>query len=241
MRECALRASPVIGGFFLVGAIALALAGSGFRVIGTGTTEAGAAALDQALAIAEEICQRFFALFGNEPGRWSFREHQAFLAQHGRTYDSLLRAIELVGLQLKLVENGPDEIDPLIRRLKEYSERLRFWMENVQTSFVYWVEKRVRGCYLQATPIEVSSILNEKLFEVVDTVVLTSATLAVAGSFEYSKDRLGAHNARCQIVDSPFDYAKQALLYVPPHMPDPRNAGFAAAALEEILRLLEFS
>jgi ATP-dependent DNA helicase DinG len=201
----------------------------------------GSAELDRALAFAEEICERFFGLFGSNPGRWSFREHDAFLSNHDSIYQDLLRAVELVGLQLKLVERGPEELIPLFRRTQEYSEKLRFWMEDVRSTFVYWVEKRTRGCYLQATPIEVSSILNEKLFETVDTVVLTSATLAVAGNFEYTKDRLGVRNARCLVVDSPFDYSKQSLLYVPQLLPDPRNPGFTAAASEEILRLLVLS
>ena len=201
----------------------------------------GSAELDRMLAMAEEICDRFFNLFGGEAGRWSFREHDAFLSRHAVAYEDLLHAIDLVGVQLKLVEHGPDELIPLFRRVQEYSVRLKFWMEDVQNSFVYWVEKRARGCYLQATPIEVSSILDHKLFETVDTVVLTSATLAVAGSFDYTQDRLGLRHARTLIVPSPFDYQTQALLYVPPHLPDPRSPAFTAAASEEILRLLELT
>ena len=51
----------------------------------------------------------------------------------------------------------------------------------------------------------------------------------------------GLRNARTLIVESPFDYQNQALLYVPQHLPDPRNAAFTAAASEEIVRLLELS
>jgi ATP-dependent DNA helicase DinG len=87
----------------------------------------------------------------------------------------------------------------------------------------------------------VSSVLSQKLLERVDTVVLTSATLAVAGGFDFAEQRLGLRDARTLIVDSPFDYRKQALLYVPQHLPDPRNAAFTAAASDEILRLLELS
>ncbi len=61
-------------------------------------------------------------------------------------------------------------------------------------------------------------------------MVLTSATLAVAGGFEFTKERLGLRNARTLIVASHFDYAKQALLYVPQILPDPRSPAFTAAA-----------
>ena len=65
-------------------------------------------------------------------------------------------------------------------------------MEEDDENFVYWVEKRGRGCFLQATPIDVSDIVAEKLFDKVDTVVLTSATLAVAGGFEFTREAAGA-------------------------------------------------
>jgi ATP-dependent DNA helicase DinG len=106
---------------------------------------------------------------------------------------------------------------------------------------VYWIERRGRGCFLQATPIDVSSILAEKLFERVDTVILTSATLAVGGSFEYIQRRLGVMEAETLIVPGHFDYKRQALLYVPQHLPDPRDPRFAAEAAEEILRVLRLS
>jgi ATP-dependent DNA helicase DinG len=115
-------------------------------------------------------------------------------------------------------------------------------MENVQPGFVYYIERRGRsGCYLQATPIDVSTLLEDRLFDRVDTVVLTSATLAIAGSFDYLQHRLGIRNARSLIVEGQFDYTRQALLYVPQHMPDPRSSDFISAACGEIARLLEIS
>ena len=75
----------------------------------------------------------------------------------------------------------------------------------------------------------------------VDTVVLTSATLAVAGGFEYTKERLGLRNARTLVVPSHFDYFHQALLYVPQNLPDPRSPAFVEAAADEIIELLTLS
>jgi ATP-dependent DNA helicase DinG len=106
---------------------------------------------------------------------------------------------------------------------------------------VYWVERRGRGCFLQATPIDVSSFLQEKLFASIDSVVLTSATLTVAGDFEFTKSRLGLPEARTVAVDGQFDYQKQALLYVPQHLPDPRSPAFTAAAADEIIEILKHS
>jgi ATP-dependent DNA helicase DinG len=79
------------------------------------------------------------------------------------------------------------------------------------------------------------------LFEKLETAVLTSATLAVSGGFHYVKRRLGVDHGRELVVPSHFDYARQAILYLPPDLPDPRTPQFAARAAERIRRLLEIT
>ena len=64
------------------------------------------------------------------------------------------------------------------------------------------------------------------MFEALDTVVLTSATLAVGGRFDYLKQRLGIQTAQERVLPQEFDFKKQALLYVPPRIPDVRDAAF---------------
>ena len=95
--------------------------------------------------------------------------------------------------------------------------------------------------FLQATPIEVGSILRQCLWSKLETSVLTSATLAVAGGFDYIRQRLGLDHAREFVVPSHFDYESQAILYVPPDLPDPRTQQFAAQASDRIRRLLEIT
>jgi ATP-dependent DNA helicase DinG len=95
--------------------------------------------------------------------------------------------------------------------------------------------------FLQATPIEVGQILRECLWSKLETSVLTSATLAVGGGFEYIRQRLGLDHARELVVPSHFDYESQAILYVPPNLPDPRTPQFAAEATGVIRRLLEIT
>jgi ATP-dependent DNA helicase DinG len=136
------------------------------------------------------------------------------------------------------VKNAPEDVIPLHRRAIELKTGLEFWSRGDNRSFVYWVERRGRGCFLQATPIDVSSILEEKLFDKLDTVIMTSATLAVGGTFEFTEKRLGIRHTRSLVVPSHFEYQKQALLYVPQHMPDPRTPPFAKAAAGEVTRIL---
>jgi ATP-dependent DNA helicase DinG len=120
-------------------------------------------------------------------------------------------------------------------------DRLRFWMEGRDPKYVFWIERRVRGVVLEATPIDVSALLAERLFSRIDTTVLTSATLAVAGGFEFVEKRLGVPFPRTLIVPPHFDYREQAILYVPQHLPEPGSPAFAEAAGAEVARLLELT
>ncbi len=201
----------------------------------------GSSELDTTLNMLEQRAERFFELFGGNEGRRGFTAQQAFLQEYQDDYADLLRCLDILAAHLQSIDQAPEEAIPLFRRAREIADNLRFWMLGGDSSFVYWVERRGRGCFLQATPIDVSSILDERLFGNVDAVVLTSATLAVAGGFEYTKGRLGLRNARTLIVEGQFDHQKQALLYVPQHLPDPRSPAFPAMASSEILRILRLS
>src|SRR5579862_7892801 len=198
----------------------------------------GSGELDRTLDTLDDRAQQFFLLFGETEGRIAFKGHSAFFEQHGDALEDLVRALELIGSHLQLVKNAPEEVIPLFRRVQELQQRLEFWRKGADRSYVYWVERRGRGCFLQATPIDVSSILEEKLFDSLDTVILTSATLAVGETFEFTERRLGIRHTRSLVVPSHFEYAQQALMYVPQHLPDPRSPAFTRAAADEITRIL---
>jgi ATP-dependent DNA helicase DinG len=83
--------------------------------------------------------------------------------------------------------------------------------------------------------------LKSCLFDQLECAVLTSATLAVGGGFEYIRSRLGLEHAREIVLPSHFDYEKQAMLYVPPDLPDPRTPHFALRASERIRQLLDIT
>jgi len=197
--------------------------------------------LDHLLETLAIQAEHFFLCFPEQEGRAGFTGHREFLAEHGDTYATLRNGLELLAAHLQLVRQAPEELAPLHRRVLELNARIGEWMEGASGANVYWIERRGRGCYLQATPIDVSGLLSEKLFNDGPAVVLTSATLAVAGSFEYARARLGLQTARELIVPSHFDYQSQCLLYVAHHLPDVRAPGFVESAAREVLVLLQHS
>jgi len=132
-----------------------------------------------------------------------------------------------------------DDIAALVRRSGEIRDELRFLMRAGGEEYVYFVEFRGRGVFLRAAPIDVSTILREVLFDRMTTTVLTSATLTVDGTFAYIRDRLGIVAASEVRLPSEFDFARQAILYLPKRMPDPRADEFWVAAGREVVEILK--
>src|SRR5205823_11435151 len=154
--------------------------------------------------------------------------------------------------------------DPLSlsRRAGELRDGLRFVMKASDPEYVYFLESRGRGLFLRAAPIDVSTIVRDVLFDRMHATVLTSATLTVDGSFDYIRGRLGLpagpaeagrhqpgaaepqvasgfSRTRFLRLASEFDYANQAILYLPRAMPDPRSPDFTSAAAREVIAILE--
>ena len=101
-------------------------------------------------------------------------------------------------------------------------------VEDRYGNFVHWIEKRGKGVFLQATPVDVARILDGTLFCDSAVAILASATLAVGESFEYVRGRLGLQAASELVVPGQFDYGRQAVLYIPAEMPDPGAEEFSA-------------
>ncbi len=176
-------------------------------------------------------------------GRMPFTNREEFLEQQGDVYLGVLNALHRMEGELERLK-GAEDAQPLRRRTGMVREQLKFLMESEDRNTVFWLERRsgrTMSTHLQATPIDVSELLRELLFSVYPSVVLTSATLTVQGGFAHIEKRLGLDEPRELVVPSHFKYQQQALLYLPPEMPDPREPGFQEAAARRIRQMLEIT
>jgi ATP-dependent DNA helicase DinG len=204
---------------------------------------------------ARERARMFFAALprgsGNRgsgsEGRMPFLNREEFLETQGDLYLGLLNALHRLEGELERVR-GVEETPPLRKRAADIREQLKFLLEADDRNTVFWLERRGgRGhgsapvTYLQATPIDVSELLGELLFENFPSIVLTSATLTVQGGFAHIRKRLGMNDAHELVVPSHFRYGDQALLYLPQDMPDPRDANFQEEAAKRIRRMLDIT
>jgi ATP-dependent DNA helicase DinG len=210
-------------------------------------------------ALTQQLRDRARMFFAGLPmagdGRQPFLEREAFLESAGDLYLAVRTTLKRLEEEI----GGLKEIDEALglkKRVTRLRSELEFLLESNANNMVYWMERRIsaggsmakgsfhsqaRTTFLQATPIDVSALMTELVFEQIPTVILTSATLTVQGGFEHIRNRLGLTEARELVVPSHFHYEKQALLYLPPEMPDPRDAEFPAAAARCIERVLEIT
>ena len=221
------------------------------------------ASLSGALGSVRERSQFFFSLLPPGDGRFAFDTRREFLEENGDEFVALNQSLTRLAGELEGLPQKPEEVFSFVRRTQEIQMQLGFALEAEDRNTVFWIERRggraagrsgqnsrsqasegIRGrqnVFLQATPIDVGPILREHLWSKLECAVLTSATLAVGGGFEYIRQRLGLEHARESVLPSHFDYESQALLYVPPDLPDPRTPQFTAIAADRIRKLLEIT
>jgi ATP-dependent DNA helicase DinG len=216
----------------------------------------GAERMPAATQQLRERARMFFAgLPMTSDGRQPFAAREEFLETSGDLYLSVRATLKLMEAEMERL-TGVDEAPGLRKRVARLRSELEFLLESNASNMVYWLERRAYGgtekgsaaprsgsrtTFLQATPIDVSDLLRELVFETIPTVVLTSATLTVQGGFGHIRKRLGLRESRELVVPSHFRYGEQALLYLPPNMPDPRDPEFPEAAAECIRRILDLS
>jgi ATP-dependent DNA helicase DinG len=204
-------------------------------------------ALSGALKSLRERAQSFFAaLLPAGDGRFAFGKRREFLEEKGDVFMALQQALQRLGAELERLPSKPEEIFNFSRRSQELRVQLDFLMANEDHNTVFWIDRRSGGrdrpnVSLQATPIDVAPILKACLFDKLECAVLTSATLAVDGGFAYMRRRLGLEHARELVLASHFDYASQAMLYIPPDLPDRDSPQFPTRAAERVRRLLEIT
>jgi ATP-dependent DNA helicase DinG len=224
------------------------------------------ASLSGALGSLRERSQFFFSLLPPGEGRFAFETRREFLEENGDEFLAFNQALTRLAGELEGLPQKPEEIFNFVRRAQEIQVQLGFAMESDDRNTVFWIERRGgrmnspqrhpstslrtgsgtersgrQNVFLQATPIDVGPILRECLWSKLECAVLTSATLAVGGGFEYIRQRLGLEHARESVLPSHFDYESQALFYVPPDLPDARTPQFTALAAERIRQLLEIT
>ena len=198
--------------------------------------------IDKVRACARE----FFGFLRVNEGRFQldgYRKDDLWTASGSALREALSLCLPMLRQTGEDGADGDDALPSLATRASDQMATLDLILspERAPYPLVTWGEARGRSVSLSASPIDVSVPLREMLFSQVPTVVLTSATLAIGESFEFVKSRLGIDETAELALESPFDLASQAVLYVPKGFPEPRHETFHARFVEQVRELLSIT
>jgi ATP-dependent DNA helicase DinG len=215
------------------------------------------AAAQNAVAAAQNAGEALFAalrrrlaalpgpLFGGRDDRRARAPDDLFADDRRDAWFRLDATLEELALRAarRAADTDDEALAGLARRVESLRADLATLAEARSGRHVHWAELRGAAVHLHASPVDVAPLMRAHVVEAVGAAIFTSATLRADGSFAFSRARLGlaADEAAELAVASPFDYARQALLYLPRDLPLPDDAGFAAAAAERTAALLELT
>ncbi|MDA8128587.1 MAG: ATP-dependent DNA helicase [Betaproteobacteria bacterium] len=170
----------------------------------------------------------------------------AELVRYGKWPDALKALSASLDETAKLLENQAErdaDLKNCFERARATQAVLASWLgdDAPDAPRVRWLETTMSSLLLHATPLSVGAMFGAKLGERAQAWILTSATLAVGGDFTHLKARLGIEDADTLCVDSPFDYPRQGVLYVPQGLPAPNTPTFTDAVVDAALPVLEAS
>ena len=157
------------------------------------------------------------------------------------TFMALREQLTTLELLLKPLAMRGKGLESCHKRCQDMMARWHDFFEQPSENHVRWFETRKRGFSLNRTPLAVAEEFASFRHTTHAAWIFTSATITVAGKFDHFTRQLGIAEARCHTWESPFDYQRQCLLYLPQHLPDPSSAEFNREVLLAVLPVLEAS
>jgi len=136
-------------------------------------------------------------------------------------------------------EEDRSDLETAAWKVHAYAHALEGIRAHREGDQVCWASLEEGDVRVVVTRLDVSGMLRSEVFSRFSPLVLTSATLAVNGSFDFIRTRLGLEETPSFLYPSPFDYRRQALLYIPAFMPDPNGQGYGEAVARQVMGLMD--
>jgi ATP-dependent DNA helicase DinG len=177
---------------------------------------------------------------GDVPGKWSHADaiRRADLVA---ALDALAAALDTLVAELARQAERSDMLAQCASRARDAVARLARWRDRDDPDWIRWFDVTSRGWQLHASPLSIAEIFARQVADTARAWIFTSATLAVGADFTHFQRELGLTNAATGCWDSPFDYAEQALLYLPRDLPEPNSLEHTDAVVAAALPVLKAS
>ncbi|MEP7063461.1 MAG: ATP-dependent DNA helicase [Betaproteobacteria bacterium] len=205
--------------------------------------------LPDAAADLAPTAKRLRLALGDVPGKLP-REAALSRADVGAALDELVAAVDRAASGLAHVAERSEDLAALALRAEDLSGRLTRWRsdtpaaagdDNAGEGFIRWADVSSYGFQLHSSPLSVARIFRRQVDMSARAWIFTSATLAVAGKFDLYTSTLGLTEAQTGCWESPFDYARQALLYLPRNLPAPNAPEHTDAVVDAALPVIRAS
>jgi ATP-dependent DNA helicase DinG len=204
-------------------------------------TSGGMASVRDEVAHCRQVIKEFqLACHDNleDRGTWDEMLNSWDVRNALQSLDAAVAALSPVVGALQGASRG---MDACLQRLAEIQAQFDHLDKPVPDTEVRWFERRGRGVAIHTTPLDISNLFSGFCEQLDAAWVFTSATLSVNGGFDHFIRQLGLHDADTLNLDSPFDYANHALMWLPKDLPEPREYSFVPALLEQVRPVIEAS
>lgn len=204
-------------------------------------TSGGMATLRDEVAHCRQVIKEFQLACHDEledRGTWDEMLDRSAVRNALQSLDSAVAGLKPAALTLQGASRG---MDACLQRLAEIQAHFDHLDKAVPDTEVRWFERRGRGVAIHTTPLDISTLFSSFCEQLDAAWIFTSATLSVNGGFDHFLRQLGLEDAETLILDSPFDYENNALMWLPEALPEPRESSFVPALLEQVRPVLEAS
>ncbi len=196
--------------------------------------------LDRAATRLDKLARDLRLVFRDDSARFAYSQaarNPEFLP----AVESLSEALNAFRAQLATQAERSDGLAACARRAQESQDRVLHWLDSEDNEAVRWVEVFASALQLHTTPLRTGELFRKQMDDHPRAWILTSATLAVGEDFGHFTRELGLEQATAVRWESPFDFARQALFYVPKSLPEPSAPDFTERVVEAAYPVLRAS
>jgi len=209
-----------------------------FEELRAATLPVSRPALQRLIDASDTSLKRLRAAAPRQEGRY---EMSAVAAGFNEDFRGLRQSLDELQRAVAELADASVEIDKLHEQLLVAAERLACMASEDAWDGLRWLDVNPRSFRMNLTPLDVAEKLSGLFGSGLQSWVFTSATLAVGEDFSHFTSRMGLGDATCITFPSPYALDRNGLVYLPPGLPDPSDAGHTAGMLESVLPLLDMT
>ncbi len=195
-------------------------------------------AIGEAALAADRAARDVRIALGTGQGRFASAQVDANAAV-GKALDALDEKLAALAALLLSQSERAEELRNAHGRAQQLREAFAGWRAGGDEGAVRWIEAYAQSAVLNRTPLDVAPIFAEQLAADRRAWIFTSATLSVGGDFRHYQSELGLAQATTRHWESPYDFGRQALLFVPEDLPPPNSVAHTEAVIDAAFPVLE--